>query len=316
MKIEGAWRWVLLGGMSCLAACGGVSNIGSGDATGGKSGTPTGVGHAGSSSQAGAGIDPSGMPGMGTGTGTGTPGTEDPSGKPTPGGMPAIGGAGSGGGSPAGACMTDTDCPDPRPCEMCADGSTACEKIHCQNGMCVNLGTSCEPMCKLDQDCPMDAGPCLMCGDGSKVCPRSECAAGHCRITDVSCPPDDVCKGMPCGTQCERCLGPGCSPPTKPFYCSADGHCDSVSPQCGGAMCSTTMDCGSAPPNCIDCGGGTCAAFECLKGVCALTCPPNPTPECKVNEDCPVREICKMCADGKCAATACLSGSCELVCPL
>jgi hypothetical protein len=77
------------------------------------------------------------------------------------------------------------------------------------------------------------------------------------------------------------------------------------------------MDCGAAPPVCVACGNDTCAAFDCIANECVFTCPPNPKPQCKLSEDCPIiGDTCTMCAGGMCAVQACLAGSCRLVCPL
>jgi hypothetical protein len=168
-----------------------------------------------------------------------------------------------------------------------------------------------------DKECPVPDVSCTDCGDGTKACPTTQCLKGMCQTSYPGCGNIDPCKGLACGTACKSC-GPNATCNTKELsYCSADGKCQPGLPQCADpGMCKTAKDCGAAPPECVPCGNDTCATFDCIQGSCVFACPPNPTPQCKVSEDCPMVDSCKMCSSGKCAVEACLKGSCELVCPL
>jgi hypothetical protein len=295
MKSTIALKWITLGSLGLLAACGGVSDIGSGDDPGkaGSVGTTTG--------------------GKGSGTGGISMGASaNVAGKP--------GTVASGGESAAEPCKTDTDCGAiSAPCEPCADGTYACDKTYCANGACVHVGgNTCTTMCMTDKDCPVPDLPCTLCMDGSKACPTSQCLKGQCQTSISGCGTIDPCKGLACGAECKACGPDGVCDVKQASYCSAEGKCQTGLPQCADpGMCKTSMDCGSAPPQCVPCGNNTCATFECIQGSCVFACPANPEPECKVTEDCPAIDAdCKLCPNGECAVQACLQGSCELACAL
>src|SRR5262245_37797335 len=120
MKTARVLRWVVMASVGTLAACGGISDIGSGDDPG--TGGTDGMG------AAGRGKEPNGRGAVSMGAssgkdpGTGMPiGGKDP-GKPDPGtGTPIL-------------CMSDAECQGKAPdalCQMCADGSVACQKSIC-----------------------------------------------------------------------------------------------------------------------------------------------------------------------------------------
>jgi hypothetical protein len=304
-------RWVTLASVGMVAAaCGGVSDIGSGADPDGKAGSANGTGATdgmGASNSTGA----KGGTGSSNGTGASNMGAAPGTAGKDPGVIPGD----------MGQCATDLDCPGAdKPCDTCYDGSIACYKPYCAaGGICMNAGTTCPTKCATDMDCPVRDVACSDCGDGSKACPTSQCLMGQCQTTIVGCGNVDPCTGLECGAECKACGPDGvCAPMQQPSYCSAEGKCQPGLPQCGGANeCKTAMDCGAPPPKCIPCGNDTCATFDCIKGSCVFACPPNPEPQCKVTDDCPViGEVCKMCPSGKCAVQACLQGSCELVCQL
>jgi hypothetical protein len=302
MKATKVLRWGTLASLGAslvlLSACGGVSNIGSGDepSKAGTGGTSMGLG---------------GSKGMGAyGTGATSMGASG-----------NVAGKGMGvGGSTSELCMTDADCPNPgSPCEPCADGSYACNRTYCAAGKCVTERDMCTTKCATDKDCPAPDIACADCGDGSRSCPTSHCLMGQCQTSYPGCNNIDPCKGQPCGTECKPCGPDGACDPMAANYCSADGECQRGLPQCADpGMCKTAMDCGAAPPKCVPCGNDTCATFDCISGSCVFACPPNPEPQCKVTEDCPASDgVCKLCpASDMCAVQACIKGSCELVCPL
>jgi hypothetical protein len=303
MKATKALRWGILASLStsllALAACGGVSDIGSGDDPS-KAGS-TGVG---------------GTKGMGAfGSGASANGAASMGAQPNVAGKdPGVGGA------TLELCMTDADCPNPgSPCEPCADGSYACNRTYCAaGGKCITERDQCTTKCATDKDCPVPKIACVDCGDGSTSCPTSQCLMGQCQTSYPGCGNIDPCKGQPCGSECKPCGPDGACDAMTRSYCSAEGKCQPELPQCAGpGMCKTAMDCGSPPTKCVPCGNETCATFDCISGSCVFACPPNPDPQCKVTEDCPViGDMCKMCPNEKCALQACIKGSCELVCPL
>jgi hypothetical protein len=303
MKATKVLRWITLASLTAslatLAACGGISDIGSGDQPG-KSGNP--------------GSSVGGSKGTGA-NGTGASTNVGANGSVAGNGMGAVGG-----GAAVELCMTDKDCPNlGAPCEPCADGSYACNRTYCAaGGKCVTERDMCTTKCATDKDCPVPDIACADCGDGSSTCPTSQCLMGQCQTSFPGCGNIDPCKGQACGSECKLCGPDGVCDTMKLNYCSADGKCQPGLPQCADpGMCKTVMDCGAPPPKCVPCGNDTCATFDCISGSCVFACPPNPDPQCKVTEDCPIiGDICKMCPNGKCAVQACLQGSCNLVCAL
>lgn len=306
MKSMSVLRWVTFVSVSLLGACGGVSDIGSGDDPG-KGGT----GNMGTGAT-GMGAENTGATSMGAqSTGATSMGASANMGGKDSG----VAGTGMGSGV---ECTSDMDCTDPlAPCEACPDGSYACSKNACVGGKCAHTQSVCSNNCMTDKDCPQIGAPCTMCPDGSSSCPSSQCIKGSCQTTFPGCGGYEPCQGAVCGTECKPCIDGMCTP-APVSYCNADGKCQGGVPQCGNpGMCKEAKDCGPPPPNCVACGNDTCASFDCIKGACVFACPPNPNPQCKVSEDCPViADQCKMCGSGKCAVQACLQGSCELVCPV
>lgn len=307
MKATKMLKWVIVGSVGTLAACGGVSDIGSGDE---EPGMGTGA-----TSSTGA------KPGTGSGGAMATGGYE-----PGTGAKPGMGSGGtiaSGGATPGGACMTDFECAVDDVCQMCADGSVVCPKAFCSEGKCLQVGGGCATSCENDMDCPVRDIACTMCDDGSSSCPTTQCVKGQCETSFPGCGNIEPCDGQACGSPCKPCGPDGMCAPDYASYCSAEGKCVPGIPQCGmdpgGDKCETAMDCPSAPPNCVACGNDTCAGFECIENKCVFACPANPEPQCMTTEDCLKLDndaVCKMCPNGMCAVQACLQNSCELVCKL
>jgi hypothetical protein len=315
MKPKNILRWVALLGVGMLAACGGVSAIGSGD-------DPV-MGKAGSVNMGTANSSTGGAMGEGA-TGKGAEANAPSMGASSMGAAASTGGkdpgsAGKGAEASSGMCMSDTDCPNlGAPCEPCADGSYACNKTYCEAGKCINTRDVCAPKCASDKECPIPKIACTHCADGTQSCPAAQCIMGECQTSFPACKDIDQCKGQACGASCKQCPNGMCEEFVASF-CNAEGVCATGLPQCSdpSGTCKTAMDCGSAPPDCVPCGNDICAAFDCLANKCVFTCPPNPDPECKTTEDCPaIGGVCKMCDNKKCATQACVKGSCELVCPL
>ncbi len=315
-KLWGALPLVL----SALTACGGESSIGKGDDTGmevaGTKATGSGATGSGATGSNGSGMGSTGSGGR-TGTGSGGAMSMGAYGQgATSGGTPT---PGTGAMSGEEMCMTDTDC-SRGPCVVCADGSMVCNKSYCSAGRCVldNIA-GCPVKCGADADCPgSTAMGCLDCGDGTKACPTGSCVMGFCQVQYEGCKNADPCAGLACGEACNPCPNGACdAPPMAKSFCSREGKCLPEVPSCaGGTACETAMDCGTAPPNCVSCGDGSCAGFECISNKCVFACPANPA-ECKVSEDCPTMgDQCTMCPNEKCAVQACLQGSCQLVCPV
>lgn len=304
MKSNKVLRWVALVSLGVLGACGGVSDIGSGDEPqSGKSGS-TGMSTGGTQAEGATGNVGNGAQSMGA---IGNRSGNDPGTGPRPG---------------LERCMTDRDCPVyDTPCEPCADGSFACNRAYCGDGVCVNTRDTCSTKCEEDRDCPVIDIACADCGDGTTSCPTSSCQMGSCQTTFPGCGNIDPCQGLACGAMCQVTCPPGkvCDANLVSGYCSADGQCQAGVPQCGNQnMCATSKDCGPPPPICVACGNDTCATFECLQNKCVFACPPNPEPECETVKDCPpIDASCHMCKEvDQCAVQACIQGSCKLVCPV
>ena len=172
---------------------------------------------------------------------------------------------------------------------------------------------------------------------GKKTC--YDRAGAETACNDAACPGQDGAYSTGCppqgrfadggdGTVLDTCTGlvwqkrPGAENRTwcdALAYCDAGGKCTPGIPQCmDPGSCMNAMDCGTPPPDCKPCGGGTCAQFQCLENKCVFGCLPNPEPQCKTSDECPViGDICYPCPTTmNCAVQACLQGSCELVCPV
>jgi hypothetical protein len=308
-----------LASVALSAACtGGVSFIGSGDEPLGKSGG-VGASSAGGSrvstpGSGGTGADASGAGGVGASSMAGE--TARPAGA---GGVSVAGAdAGMGGDAATEPCQSDSGCPDlGLPCQACSDGSYACEKNHCDSGVCVRSADTCPAECQTERDCPTVGLACTDCGDGTRSCPSMQCLKGKCKVTFPGCNDVNPCDSVVCGTQCKQCTGSNCTPGVL-VYCGADGLCEPGIPQCeSDVKCRNARDCGEGPPNCVFCGTDACAAYECIDGACVFKCPLNPNPQCKDATDCPLaNRVCKPCLSGGCEAEACLNGVCQRVCPL
>jgi large repetitive protein len=259
-----------------LVGCGGTSFIGSGEDAGvggssGTSGTGASSGQGGGVVGGGGGSGGAAAGGSG-GTATGGSGGGDPcSGRPCGASCNAC---------PAGQtcppvemfcdaagscqrnfpvcevpeCITANDCPAVgAPCQMCADGSSACPSVECINGQCAGSFPECPPPgCSTDTDCPVSAAPCQLCPDGSAACPFAHCIEGQCVNGVESCGGYEPCAGKTCGEVCTPCdpADPGCmNAPTVVMYCDAAGACGLTTPvcrPCEQGLCTRPYECVSA----------------------------------------------------------------------
>ena len=243
-------HFFMLGAVGVLTvACGGTSSIG--DGINGVNGRDGGSGTGGKSAAGGAGT---GTGGAGTGkggAGTGTGGT----------------GTGTGGAS-GGQCTSTANCPQPgAPCQVCADGTTACPSVDCVGGKCVGSF----PTCSVGAKCT-SAGACAVpqickvCSDGSASCATGGCVNGQCVTTFPACPGGGQCK-----------MDSDC--PVPPVACQPcpDGSCAPASTACVGGQCSTTIQACA--------GGGTPKWFAtCGPPVCQANPPPSGLPPCTTTE--------------------------------
>jgi hypothetical protein len=296
--------WMALG-CAVLVACGGSSKRSPGNGSGGDTGdTPSGSGgSAGTHSTVG---------GRG---GSAAPGGE------AEGGVAEAGGNGGTAGAVVTACRKDADCIVEPACDLCADGSLACNRASCKAGTCKYVKDICDTaMCSADSQCPTSTIACTQCADGSEACPVVECVEGQCEQSFPRCAGGtDPCQGLACGAECDPCASGAACDPSAHAYCDVTGGCSSGVPQCSppGSLCATVSDCPEAPASCIDCGNGTCAETSCESGKCGFGCRATNQNTCMANEDCPAAEgACTMCPNLKCAVPACLTNVCRLVCPL
>lgn len=260
MKSTKILRWITLASfgasLTALAACGGISDVGSGDQPGeaGANGTATG-------GSKGEGAN-------GTGASASMGASSNVAGKEP--------GPGTGGSVAVELCATDEDCTSPGgPCEPCADGSYACNRAYCApGGKCVTERDQCNTECTTDEECPVPGIACADCGDGSTSCPTSQCLKGRCQTSNPGCARVDPCKGQACGSECKLCGPDGVCDTLKPSYCSAEGKCQPGSPQCAPTepQCKVSEDCPPIDGVCKLCPNFKCAVQACLRSSCQLVC--------------------------------------------
>jgi hypothetical protein len=295
--------------LSMLAACGGVSNIGSSSSEGGQAGS----GMAGSKAMNGSKAGGAAGTVVDSKAGSNNMEVTDDVG-------PSEGGAASemtpGNGTGARPSMeqsrVDLDCLGiGADCKFCTAGGLACQSF-CVSGQCQAKPSTCPVQCSTDQECGL---PCVECSPGHKACAQSTCKLGVCQTSKPICETQS-CDGLGCGTPCTVCDGKGgCQ--TGLSFCNADGKCEVGPPNCAPSMCATAMDCGTPPPICQPCTDGSCARFDCVGNQCAFACPSGAALQCKYTEDCPAQSgPCTPCPSGKCAVQACLTNACQLVCPV
>lgn len=215
------------------------------------------------------------------------------------------------------SCETHADCIKPEgPCQLCGDGSHACPSASCIAGQCVASFDSCPNIaCQSGADCPVSNAPCQPCSDGTFACPVSTCEAGSCVAQIPGCSGYSPCAGKACGDPCTQCApnDPACSETAVLKTCDVHGACTPGQAQCGG-QCRFDSDC-PALEICKPCPGGDCARVACQGGACGWECPSNAEPQCTVATDCePHIMICQECANGKCAEMDCVVGECRFVC--
>jgi hypothetical protein len=221
-----------IAGIVLAAACGGATQPGDGTGTGGSaiSGGRQGVGTGGGSSRAG-----------GSGTGAASSGGRQSVGggaHATGGAVDGAGGAGGAGGAAA-ECKVDDECPVSKaPCQLCADGSSACPWARCDAGTCTAGIDTCD-----------DTDPCAgkACGDYCTTCaPDLPCppvvmfcdADLKCQLAEPVCDAKDPCGGCELPEICiYQVGGPGPSHYTcaEQLPCGAPGACACIVDQgiCG-----------------------------------------------------------------------------------
>jgi hypothetical protein len=126
----------------------------------------------------------------------------------------------------AAGCVTASDCPLPgAPCELCADGSTACPVASCVDGVCQYrpatcpdacaagltwcslsghcVNAACLSCCQFGTSCvsAADCGQaCVTCPNGSPVCAAAQCGtslAGQCFYSEPTCPAAPAVPALP-----------------------------------------------------------------------------------------------------------------------
>jgi hypothetical protein len=295
---------VLLGS-SWLSACGGVSNIGSGNA-GGRSSAGSGgfellAGFTGEGASGNGAVHQGGN-GDGMGTAQTTSGA---------GGMSQGATAGE---TSVFVCKSDNECLGfGAECQLCPDGGYSCNS-YCVNGNCVSKPGMCPATCRYDYECVIHDDACVECSDGTQ-CPTSSCQMGICRKAKAICGLPESCEGIPCGRPCKSCEPGNCRPDDPVSFCDDEGVCKPGASQCDVITCVHQADCGMASI-CKECSDGSCAAFGCIENQCQLTCTGSSV-ACKYTEECSMLSTeCKKCPNEKCAVPACIQNGCTLVCPL
>ncbi|MFN8640970.1 MAG: hypothetical protein U0802_04660 [Candidatus Binatia bacterium] len=211
------------------------------------------------------------------------------------------------------ACRTADDCVAPDRCTPCPDGSIACPKAQCLDGLCILA----EPprcggpgQCDSDADCAVIA-VCRTCPDGAYSCPQAQCRNGTCDALYPGCPEPATCggiAGIPCpmGYTCVDRPDDGCDPDQGGADCG--GVCrreDGPRPcELGGADCPDGYACVAAPNGCPPDAAG-----------CPGICRPKPSPMCAGDADCPALGVpCQLCADNTsaCPRSYCADGQCRV----
>jgi hypothetical protein len=130
--------------------------------------------------------------------------------------------------APPPQCVADSDCPQPgAPCQICADGSTACPKAVCDQGQCKVIFNQCPPPKACN---PASANPVNQCG------PHEACCNGVCQ------PDGELCKAPQCASAAD-CKGP------LPQLCEvcANGKSECAHWECVAGACVTAI-CDPLPP--------------------------------------------------------------------
>jgi hypothetical protein len=161
-------------------------------------------------------------------------------------------------------CRSEADCPAPgAPCQLCADGSSACPEVSCERHRCVYSF----PQCPSDDSCAA-----VLCRVGTH-CEKGRCIPEGERvfcggIAGIPCPgqgrcaddPSDGCDpnngGADCGGLC-TCV--------QNVLCTISSHFDS-SP----SVCACVPN--TQPPG--SCGGHSCGAGQyCCNASCGICAP-------------------------------------------
>jgi hypothetical protein len=176
-------------------------------------------------------------------------------------------------------CSADADCVQIlAPCALCPDGSYACPRSECQNGLCVMVtdactgpgfcggiaGFPCPPGSTCVDDPNDDCDPTRGGADCGGICVREEkpltcggfsgktCPDGYACVDDASDDCDPAGGGADCPGICQPAPGKGCS---------SDADCPQI-----GAPCRLCADGTAACPRSL-CINGQCGAeFEACRG--------------------------------------------------
>lgn len=169
-------------------------------------------------------------------------------------------------------CESDGDCEYPEgPCQLCPDGSNACPSASCVEGQCVvqapecsgyspcagkGCGDPCTQCAPNDPDC-FETAVLKTCDSAGSCTPGQAQCANQCSL-DSDCPLMEICKPCPSG-DCARvaCIGGACG-----WECPA-----SAKPECA-----TARDCEPHIMICEECGDGSCAEMDCVAGQCRFVC--------------------------------------------
>ena len=210
--------------------------------------------------------------------------------------------------APSPQCKSDADCPViGAPCRMCPDGTAACPRSFCADGMCradfptCGTAVSCgSEGCKPGYTCADDPNDTCDPAAGAANCPGicvPDDATRAC-TDDSMCPPGYLCAMNPSldcapdasGVCAGTCVPAPPPPPPTPGQCAVDADCASIADECtpcpdGAYTCPTAV--------CKDgiCVGlrGTCATPGFCGGIAGLPCPPGWTCVDQPNDFCDPR---------------------------
>jgi hypothetical protein len=123
------------------------------------------------------------------------------------------------------------DCPIPRICQLCDDGSCATGVAECDEaGECKEVQWECTETheCQSSDECGLPA-VCVDCENGELWCPEATCKKGQCGSTPNLCPESyEPCAGKDDGDACSMCspLDKDCIETDEIKVCR-DGECRS-----------------------------------------------------------------------------------------
>ena len=216
--------------------------------------------------------------------------------------------------APPPGCRTADDCVAPDSCAPCPDGSTACPKSQCLDGVCLLEPPVCgRGECTSDADCAV-IQVCRTCPDGAYACPQAQCRNGTCDALYPGCPAPAGCGGI-AGVPC-------------PMGYTCVDRPDGCDPESSGQDCAGVCQREDGPRTCGGASGAACPeGYECVAGLngcppgaadCPGICRPKPSPMCASDADCPALGApCRLCVDGTsaCPRSFCSDGQCRIDLP-